>query len=117
MRYICKKCNKEFKYAKQFTEHITRITPCTQISALYYYDGQYQKVKELIRISMDNVMNIDDQKITKEINKLLLIYNNLSEDERVKAEPYHTDCLAEYASLLRPGTDADHHLHQDTQSQ
>ena len=115
MRYICKKCNKEFKYAKQFTEHITRITPCTQISALYYYDGQYQKVSELV----DYKDSIIDQKITKEINKILLIYKNLSDSEREKADTVHNKLLEmiDTISSLRSDTDADHYLHQDTQSQ
>ena len=88
-RYKCLKCGQDFKYAKSFKKHITRVTPCTQITGLYYYESQYDKIKNM-NLTTDR---ISDSKVVKEINKLLLLYRNLSQEEQAKVDVIHNEVL------------------------
>ena len=88
-RYKCLKCGQDFKYAKSFKKHITRVTPCTVITGLYYYECQYDKIKNM-NLTTDRIR---DPKIIKEINKLLLLYRNLSQEEQEKVDVIHNEVL------------------------
>ena len=88
-RYKCLKCGQDFKYAKCFKRHLARMTPCTVITGLYYYECQYDKIKNM-NLTTDRIR---DPKIIKEINKLLLFYRNLSDIEQAKVESIHNEVL------------------------
>jgi uncharacterized membrane protein YobD (UPF0266 family) len=65
------------------------MTPCTVITGLYYYECQYDKIKNM-NLTTDRIR---DPKIIKEINKLLLFYRNLSDIEQAKVESIHNEVL------------------------
>ena len=88
-RYKCLKCGQDFKYAKSFKKHMLRMTPCIVITGLYYYECQYDKIKNM-NLTTDIIR---DAKIIKEINKLLLFYRNLSDIEQAKVETMHNEVL------------------------